>query len=215
MSDLSPVLFLIIATNGIVSYKGFTDQAFFHRYMFEINQVLRNKDYKRIITSAFLHVDSMHLFFNMFTLYFFGPIVIRILGVFYFLMIYFGSILVSGLATSIFHRNETFYSAVGASGAISGVLFSSILLFPQMKLMFFFIPIGIPGYLFGMGYLAYTIYGMKSRMGNIGHAAHLGGAIGGIAITLISHPNLFFLRWQILILLFLPIVFLLILQLRK
>ena len=212
---MSGVLLLIIATNGVVSYKGFTNQAFFHRYMFDINHVLRNKDYKRIITSAFLHVDPMHLFFNMFTLYFFGPIVVQILGVFSFLMIYFGSILISGIVTSIFHRNEAFYSAVGASGAVSGVLFSSILLFPQMKLMLFFIPIGIPGYIFGILYLAYTIYGIKNRTGRIGHAAHLGGALGGIAITLITHPHLLFLRWQILILLFLPILVLLILQLRK
>ena len=215
MSDLSPILLLIIAANGIVSYKGLTDQYFFHRYMFQINRVLHDKDYKRIITSAFLHVDFMHLFFNMFTLYFFGPIVIQVLGVFTFLIIYFGSILISSLATIAFHRKELFYSAVGASGAVSGVLFSSILLFPEMKLILFFIPIGIPGYIFGVFYLVYSIYGMKNRMDRIGHSAHLGGALGGILITLIFNPILFSSRWEVLILLFLPIGVLLIQQLRK
>jgi membrane associated rhomboid family serine protease len=82
-----------------------------------------------------------------------------------------------------------YYSAVGASGAVSGVIFSSIMLYPSMELIMLPIPIPIPGYVFGIGYLLYSIYGMKNQVGNIGHSAHLGGAIGGYLITLVLRPS--------------------------
>ena len=97
---------------------------------------------------------------------------------------------------------------VGASGAVSGIVYSSILVFPDMQLLLFF-AIPIPGYIFGVGYLLYSIYGMKKQVGNIGHAAHLGGAMGGFILTLILKPELFFTNTVFVIFLAIPIILLL------
>jgi membrane associated rhomboid family serine protease len=170
--------------------KGFKDFSFFEKYKFNIGGIRRGEQV-RMISSGFLHVDEMHLFFNMFTLYFFANEVIGYLGQTQFVIIYFGSLIVGNLLSFYFHKNEYHYSAVGASGAVTGVLYSAILLNPDMSLYMFFIPIPIPAYLFGIGYLLYSIYGMKKRIGNIGHDAHFGGAIGGYVITLAMATWLF------------------------
>jgi len=148
------------------------------------------------------------LFFNMFTLYFFADEVIGYLGSVNFLLVYFGSLIVGNLLSFYFHKNEYHYSAVGASGAVTGVLYSAILLNPDMKLYMMFIPIAIPAYIFGIGYLLYSIYGMKNRVGNIGHDAHFGGAIGGYVITLILATWLFKENLLMVGLLAVPIVLL-------
>ena len=103
---------------------------------------------------------------------------------------YFGSVLGGSIVGMYFNRNKPYYSAVGASGGVIGVLFSVLLAFPEMKVGFLFIPIPIPGYLFVLLYLGYTLYGMKSQRDQIGHSAHLGGAIGGILLSLVFSPRL-------------------------
>lgn len=115
----------------------------------------------------------------MLTLYFFANVVIQDLGAFKFILVYVASLIIGSLFSLFFHKNEYHYSAVGASGAVTGILYSAILLYPNMSLYLFFIPIPIPAYIFGIVYLLYSIYGMKSRIGNIGHTAHFGGAVGG------------------------------------
>ncbi|MCF6296208.1 MAG: rhomboid family intramembrane serine protease [Flavobacteriaceae bacterium] len=190
MSNLSLITIIIIAANVIFSLKGFKDFSFFEKYKFNIGGIKRGERV-RMISSGFLHVDMQHLLFNMITLYFFAYVVINSLGQFNFAIIYFGSLIVGNLLSYYFHKNEYHYSAVGASGAVTGVLYSAILLHPNMSLYMFFIPIPIPAYLFGIAYLLYSIYGMKNRIGNIGHDAHFGGAIGGYVITLVLAPWLF------------------------
>jgi membrane associated rhomboid family serine protease len=144
----------------------------------------------------------------MFTLYFFANVVVGYLGPVNFLIVYFGSLLMGNLLSYYFHKNEYHYSAVGASGAVTGILYSAILLQPGMKLYMFFIPIPIPAYIFGIGYLLYSIYGMKNRVGNIGHDAHFGGAIGGYVITLLMATWLFEENLLMVGLLAVPIVLL-------
>ena len=190
MSNLSLITLIIIGANIIFSMKGFNDYSFFEKYKFNIGGIKRGEKV-RMISSGFLHVDQMHLFFNMFTLYIFADVVIYYLNPFYFIILYLGSLLVGNLLSYYFHKNEYHYSAVGASGAVMGVLYSAILLDPNMSLYMFFIPIPIPGYVFGIGYLLYSIYGMKKQVGNIGHDAHFGGAVGGYVITLVLAPWLF------------------------
>jgi len=207
MGNLDLVTILIIGINIIVSLKGFNDFSFFEKHKFNIGGVRRGEQI-RMIASGFLHVDEMHLFFNMFTLYFFADEVIGYLGSVNFLLVYFGSLIVGNLLSFYFHKNEYHYSAVGASGAVTGVLYSAILLNPDMKLYMFFIPIAIPAYIFGIGYLLYSIYGMKNRVGNIGHDAHFGGAIGGYVITLILATWLFKENLLMVGLLAVPIVLL-------
>lgn len=203
-------LIVIIVANALVSFKAFDDQFFFRKYEFHIGSI-RAGEHLRMITSAFLHVDVAHLAFNMLTLYFFAPTVIAFLGVPSFLMVYFGSLLCGSLLTLQFHKDEYHYRAVGASGAVTGILYAAILLRPDMNLFLFFIPIPIPAYIFGIGYLLYSIYGMKSRNDNIGHTAHFGGAIGGYLITIAKEPELLTENTLMVVLLAIPIVILFIL----
>ena len=200
------LLITIIAINAIVSFKGFNDQLFFRKYEFHIGSI-RAGEQLRMLTSGFLHVDVAHLAFNMLTLYFFAPIIISQFGDIWFLYIYFGSLVSGSLLTYYFHKDEYYYRAVGASGAVTGIIYSSILLFPDMELLLFF-AIPIPGYVFGIGYLLYSIYGMKARRDNIGHTAHFGGAIGGYLITMAKDPNMIHENTQMVILLAIPILIL-------
>ena len=162
---------------------------FFENYKFSVGGIRRGEQV-RMISSGFLHKDEKHLFFNMLTLYFFAGNVIAAFGQMQFLLIYFASLLAGNLLAYYFNKNNYHYSAVGASGAVTGILYSAILLRPEMSLYLIFIPAPIPAYVVGIGYLLYSIYGMKSRNDNIGHDAHFGGAIGGFVLTLLLAPGL-------------------------
>jgi membrane associated rhomboid family serine protease len=143
----------------------------------------------------------------MFTLFIFANTVIGPLNEIKFVIIYIGSLLSGSLIATFFHKKEPFYSAVGASGAVSGVLYAAILLTPNITLGLFGI-IPIPGFVFAIGYLLYSIYGMKNSVGNIGHSAHLGGAIGGYLVTLLIKPEVFQTNTTIVVVLAIPIILL-------
>lgn len=207
---MHPVTILIIAINVIVSLKGFKDDAFFERYKFAIGSIKAGQK-ERMITSGFLHVDTSHLLFNMLTLYFFAGVVIHWFGPIQFLIIYIVSLLAGSLLAMAFHKDEPYYSAVGASGAVTGILYAAILLQPNMNLYLMF-ALPIPAYAFGIGYLLYSIYGMKKRMGNIGHTAHFGGAIGGYATTLLLMPELLATETLMVVLLAIPIIILFVME---
>ncbi|HPE83894.1 MAG TPA: rhomboid family intramembrane serine protease [Aequorivita sp.] len=209
MQNLDIATIIIIAANVIISMKGFNDFSFFEKYKFNIAGIRRGEQI-RMFSSAFLHADFSHLLFNMLTLYFFAPVVIMSVGVTYFVIIYVASLLIGNLLSFYFHKDEYHYSAIGASGAVMGVLYSAILFFPDMGLYLFFIPIPIPAWLFGMAYLLYSIYGMKKRLGNIGHDAHIGGAIGGYVLTFA--PSLFVTNLWIVVLLAIPLIILFIMH---
>ncbi|TDQ31324.1 rhomboid family intramembrane serine protease [Zeaxanthinibacter enoshimensis] len=210
--NIALVTLAVIAANALVSIKGFNDISFFERYKFGIGQIQAGQK-ERMITSGFLHVDIAHLFLNMFTLFFFADVVVTWFGSIKFLLLYFVSLLAGSLLALYFHRNEYYYSAVGASGAVTGVLYSAILLQPNDPLYFIFLPtVGIPAYILGVGYLLYSIYGMKKRVGNIGHTAHFGGAVGGYLTTLIFKPDLLVTDTWMVLLLAIPIALLFILQ---
>lgn len=202
---------IIIALTVIISMKGFNDISFFEKYKFNIAGIRRGEKI-RMVSSAFLHADISHLLFNMLTLYFFADVVIGQVGVVLYVIIYLVSLLAGNLLAYYFHKDEPQYSAIGASGAVMGILYSAILFFPDMGLYLFFIPIPIPAWLFGMAYLLYSIYGMKTRMGNIGHDAHIGGAIGGYVLTLLFAPYLFQTSLWIVVLLAVPLVILLVMH---
>jgi membrane associated rhomboid family serine protease len=204
---MSTILIIIIAATILFSLKGFNDVAFFRKYEFHIGSI-RAGEQIRMITSGFLHGDMGHLFFNLFTLYMFAPVVINYFGSASFLLIYMGSLIFGSLFTLLMHKDEYSYRAIGASGAVIGILYSAILIEPSMNLYLFFIPIPIPAYLFGIGYLLYSIYGMKAKRDNIGHTAHFGGAIGGYLITLIKEPAMLVDNTFMVVLLAIPIVIL-------
>nr|WP_299035148.1 rhomboid family intramembrane serine protease [uncultured Tenacibaculum sp.] len=186
---MSQIIIGLIIANVLMSIKGFSDPVFFDRYKFQVQRVLGGEKI-RMISSGFLHVDWLHLGFNMYALYLFGKVVDSSFGTLNFVLIYFASLLAGSMYSLYQHKKEPYYSAVGASGAVSGIIFSSIMLYPSMELIMLPIPVPIPGYVFGIGYLLYSIYGMKNQVGNIGHSAHLGGAIGGYLITLVLRPSI-------------------------
>jgi membrane associated rhomboid family serine protease len=204
------LLIVIIAVTVLISYKGFNDLSFFRKFEFHVGSILKGEQI-RMISSGFLHVDMGHLFFNMVTLWFFAPLVLAYLGNWTFVLVYVGSLIFGNLLTLLFNKNNYSYRAVGASGAVTGVLYSAILLQPDMMLGLFFV-IPIPAYLFGILYLLYSIYGMKSKNDNIGHSAHFGGAVGGYVITLIEQPQLLVDHTEMVVLLTIPIIVLFVMQ---
>jgi len=202
MGNIDPITLAIIAINVLFSMKGFDDFGFFEKYKFNTGGVRRGEQV-RIISAGFLHVNTQHLLFNMITLFFFAHMVIEELGEMKFITIYLGSLILGNLLSYFFHKNDYHYSAVGASGAVSGILYAAILLKPTMTINFI-----IPGWLFGIGYLLYSIYGMRVRKDNIGHDAHFGGAVGGYIITLAMVPSLIQTNLLLVVLLAIPIVIL-------
>ena len=204
---MSTILIVIIAATILFSLKGFNDVAFFRKYEFHIGSI-RTGEQIRLLSSGFLHGDLGHLFFNMFTLYMFAPVVINYFGSASFFLIYMASLVFGSLLTLWMHKNDYSYRAIGASGAVMGILYSAILIEPSMNLYLFFIPIPIPAYLFGIDYLLYSIYGMKAKNDNIGHTAHFGGAIGGYLITLIKDPAMLVENTFMVVLLTIPILIL-------
>ena len=203
------VLLVILAANALISYKALNDFSFFRKYEFHIGSIRSGEQY-RMFSSGFLHVDLMHLVFNMFTLYMFAPYVIEIVGALYFAYLYFGSLIAGNLLTLYFHKDDYYYRAVGASGAVMGIIYSAILLEPNLYMYGF-----IPGYIFGFAYLLFSIYGMKAKSDNIGHVAHFGGAIGGFGITLAKYPFLISEEPKTVVALLVPIAILFVLAKMK
>lgn len=191
------IVILIIILTGFTSYKAFNDIAFFDKLKFNASHTINSKEYYRLFSSGLIHADWMHLIINMYVLYMFGEIVLYffllIFGLFanlHFLVLYILGLGLSSIPSLIKHRNNYAYNAVGASGAVSAVVFSSILLYPQGGIGFIFIPgIDIPSWLFGILYLAYSAYMSKKNIDNIGHDAHFWGAIWGLVYTIIIRPE--------------------------
>lgn len=206
MNDIGLIGLLLIITNLLFTYKGLSDKVFFDKYKFEVDEILLNKDYIRLLSSGFLHVNWSHFIFNMYSLYSFSNMIESNLSEGGFLLIYSVSLLGGNLFSLFIHRNHGDYSAVGASGAISGIIFASIALFPSMSIGFLIIPIGIPGWLFGILYILISIYGIKSKTDNIGHEAHLGGAIVGMLTSLALRPTAFMDNYLTILAILLPTI---------
>lgn len=201
------ISFILILANVIVSYRGFKDSEFYNKYKFRVDAVLLYKDYKRMVTSGFLHVNWMHLIFNMVALYFFSGSVEFDLGPVRFLAIYFLSLVGGDLLSLFIHRHDGDYDSVGASAGVTGVIFAAIALFPGMGIGLFLIPLSIPGWLFGLVYVLYSIYGIRSRSNNIGHDAHLGGALVGLVVAIIMQPSALINNTWAIVIIMLPSLF--------
>ncbi|MFK7922785.1 MAG: rhomboid family intramembrane serine protease [Bacteroidia bacterium] len=187
MNPIKLSMVVILVGNLLISLKGFNDTAFREKYLFQIGPIRYQRDWVRMISSGFLHGDWMHLIFNMYTFYVFADILAsqQLIRLDMFLLLYFGSLLGGNALALYIHRNHDDYRALGASGAVSGVIFATIAIFPEMQLFF-----NIPGWLFAIVYTLITIYGVKSRWGNIGHEAHLGGSIIGVGLAIVLFPQI-------------------------
>ena len=186
----SPVTITLLFANAAISiWAMYANPVYFEKFAERPYEIVYHRKIYQVVTSAFLHADWMHLFFNMFALYSFGVVLERLfvanlgvtLGSVYYFLVYIISMLSGSLLTIIFHFKNPNYVAVGASGAVSGIIFSFILFFPTSTIGFFFVP--MPAFIFAILYVGASVYGMKTRFGNIGHESHLGGAIGGVIST--------------------------------
>jgi len=193
---MNSVIFIVIAANVIFSYIAWKNTALFEKYLFSANRIYHSKEYARMITHAFLHGSWMHLIVNMLVLWSFGMALMRqFAGVFgslaplHWLLLYFTSIVASSLYSLFKHKNDPYYSAVGASGATSAVVFACIF-FEPWKMVYFFGILPIPGILFGALYLFYSYREAKRGTDNIGHDAHFWGAVYGFVYPLIVSPAL-------------------------
>lgn len=185
------IIILVIAITAIISFIAFNNKEIFEKYKFSVGAIRHRKEYVRILSAGFLHADIMHLLFNMMTLYFFGPVILEGFGNIGFLIIYIGSILLGNIFSLFIYQKQPWYSAIGASGGVSGVLFAAIAMMPNIGIYFFFIPIPIPGFIFGLLYFGYSVYIMLNpkQWDNLGHAAHLGGAFFGLVYAVIVQPQ--------------------------
>jgi len=165
------------------------DREFINHFAFNVGAVTRQNQHYRVFTSSFLHNDLLHLFFNMLTLFYFGPVVEMKLGKTGFLVVYFGAILVSGILSWYFNRKDMNYSSVGASDGVAGILFSFILFFPTAGMYIFPIPFAIPAFLFGILFLIISSLLINSRNRRVAHEGHLGGAIAGLVLTALMVPS--------------------------
>lgn len=211
----SVIGFLILLFTGLVTYKGFIDRQYYERYVFHTDPILIDKQYDRLFSAGFLHANWLHFGFNMIALMAFSWSLESTLGIPKFLVIYLGSLLGGNLLALYTHRNHADYRAVGASGAISGVVFSAIILYPEIEISLILIPIGIKSWLFGILFIVISVFGIKAQSDNIGHDAHLGGAVTGILLTILLRPSILLTNWWIILLLLLPTVAFLILIVRN
>ncbi|MEO8066629.1 MAG: rhomboid family intramembrane serine protease [Flavobacteriales bacterium] len=190
------VTLVIIAFTVILSMRALRDKPTLEKLWFEPFQVQYNKEYYRFISHGFVHGSGAHLFVNMFVFWMFGRKVEAQLGsvtgmpMVMFLLLYLGAIAVAALPGYLRHRNNPEYRAVGASGAVAAVLFASIVLDPLDPMYIMFVPIPIPGWLVGIGYLVYEYVQDKRRQGNIAHDAHFVGALFGVLFMAALRPGL-------------------------
>lgn len=189
---------LIIAITCLVSVLCFNGTLDGSRLVFNAYQVWHRKEWRRMLSSGIIHSGWGHLLFNMLTLYFFGRVVEQYFGAVFgtgtgtllYVVLYVSAIAVSSVGDLIKYRDDWHYNALGASGAVSAVLFASILFAPKMGIFIYLIPIPVPGYIFAPMYLLYCWYMARRNMDNIGHTAHFWGAVYGLLFPLACNPRI-------------------------
>lgn len=187
--SLSVTLILIIVTCIISLFALYVNESIYEKGMLRPYRTVRKSTWYEVISSGFLHGSLIHLLVNMFVLYFFGSVMEGVLGYTHFLALYFSGLVASSIPSLLLHRNNPNYATIGASGAVEAVLFSFIFVFPTEKLVLLLLPIPIPAWLFGILFLAYSIYEGKKGSMKVNHEAHIAGAIWGILYLLFFVPN--------------------------
>lgn len=182
---IATLVFLGITT--YVSARAFKSRELINKLLFSPFDILRSKEYHRLITSGFIHADWAHLFFNMFSLYSFGSAIELSFGPSILILIYGSSIVGGNLFSLYLHRHQD-YKALGASGGVCGVIFATIFLLPGGSVTIFPLPIGIPSWLYAILFILVSFFGMRSQTDHIGHDAHLGGALVGLAVATAIQP---------------------------
>ncbi|MEO5889571.1 MAG: rhomboid family intramembrane serine protease [Ferruginibacter sp.] len=190
MTEVGITTLILIIGNLFCSLQGLSDRSSFERNNFSIDKIYFQKDYKRLITSGFFHVSGLHLILNMTTLCFFSGGIELHLGEAKYLLIYFTSLLGGNFFTLFLHRNhEDYDAATGASGAVTGVIFATLALYPDFEIGFLGRHFPIPGWFYGFLFVLFSIYGIKSKKDNIGHETHLAGGLAGLLAAIIIQPS--------------------------
>ncbi len=189
------VTLIIIIITAITSYRAWASRDMFEKWLFNPYIIYHKQQYYRFLSSGFIHSNTMHLIFNMITLYFFGSRIEQIYhyyysstGILFYLITYLFGIVFADITSFFKHKNDPYYSSIGASGGVSSVLFASILFDPTSSICLYF-AICIPGFILGALYLLYSYYQGRQAGSHINHDAHLVGAIYGILITIIIRPS--------------------------
>ena len=199
MESYDIILLILIAPIIYMSAKAFKDPVLYHKLMFNPSRIKYGKEWYRFFTVGLVHADWMHLIFNVYVLWIFGDLVMMIFNYLWgiglanlaFIGLFIPALAVSGISTYLKYKENPNYNAVGASGAVSAVVFASIILYPEGRMGLLFIPVMIPSWLFGLLYLAFTAYMDKKQIDNVGHNAHFWGSIYGIAYVLLIKPDSF------------------------
>lgn len=185
----TPATIAICILTALITQIAFSKPQILQRLLFKPREILVDGQWDRILSSALIHADWMHAGFNLFAFYSFGSEIEMLYGWKTLLVIYLFSIMGGSLLSLFLHRHQQ-YSALGASGGVSGVIFATIFLVEGTGVSLFFIPIAIPGNIFALIYLIGSFWGLRKRIGNIGHDAHFGGAITGLGFAFAIRPNL-------------------------
>ena len=201
----SAVATVILILTGLFTFQGLRDDKYQERFSFDIDGILLGKEYSRMFTSGFLHIGWIHFGFNMIALLSFAYSLEVILGIPKMIILYFGAMLGGSLLALYVHRNHADYRAVGASGAVSGIIFASIILFPDKGISLIGLPFEFPRWLLAALFIAISIFGIKTGGGNIGHEAHLGGALAGILCAMFMEPDIAWENWWMVMFTLLPI----------
>jgi membrane associated rhomboid family serine protease len=187
---------VLLAGTVIISIMAFNNNDLFRKLLFNAYLIKFKKQWYRFFSYALVHSGWMHLIINMYVLWSFGDIVEYVLknnfgaqGILYYALLYVGGIIFSTLFDFRRHKDDPYYNAVGASGAVSAVVFASILLYPSGSIFIFPIPFPLPSWVFGIAYLIYSVYMDKKGHDNIGHNTHFWGAVFGIIFTAIALPG--------------------------
>lgn len=188
---------IIILVTSLVSWMALNNPQLRENLLFYPYRMWRTGEWHRLVSSGFIHADVMHWLFNMLAFYSFGEFVeasfgnlFGAFGITWYVVMYIGAIALADIANLFLKRDDSVYRSLGASGGVSAVVFSYILLNPYGKIYMFFIPVGIPAFVFGPLYLMYCVYMAKRGGDNIGHVAHFTGSVIGFLFPVILEPRL-------------------------
>jgi len=215
MTDIPFVTYGIIVVTSVVSIIGFSNKALFEKCLFSIRGILQNKELYRLITSQFFHVGWAHLLFNMFSFYSFGLIMEQNFGHVPVAVMYLCSALVGDFVALGIKRKNINYTAVGASGAVCGIIFSSIFLLPGGSIFILPFPVPLPSWVYAILFMSISLYGIGRGGSYIGHEAHIGGALAGIVCAIAYRPSVVYQEYILLLGLTVPVIILLVYFIRR
>jgi len=191
MIAAAPINFAIVAITCLISFAAFSNPRLIERFVLWPPAIQRQHQFDRLLTCGFVHADFGHLFFNMFTLFSFGAAIEQAfrpyIGATGYALFYAAGVVLSALPSYLRHRNDANYRSLGASGAVSAVLFAYILMKPWAMILVFVLP--VPAIVFALLYLGYTIYMDRRQTDRINHSAHLWGAVYGVVFTIALEPR--------------------------